>query len=75
MHADAKLIEKLGNPRAVAGKINARLSEDDHISEQAVSMWKQRGVSVYFRNLFAELLIEAGIRVPKGFTKSRHRGW
>lgn len=74
-HAEAALIDRLGGPAKIARWINDKTKDKKRLSSHAVSMWRKRGVSVYFRNIFAELLKEKGHKVPEGFTDSKHRGW
>lgn len=75
-HADAALIDRLGGPAEVARRVNAKTQDKKRpLSSHAVSMWRKRGVSVYFRNVFAEVLKDKGHEVPEGFTDSKHRGW
>jgi len=75
LHDHAALVDIFG-PTKIANELNANKKKDQKpLTPQAVSMWRKRGVSVWFRNAFAELLIRSGHSVPKGFTASGHRGW
>lgn len=76
LHEHASLIDALEGPTKVANALNEiAKTKNKPLSPQAVSNWRVRGISVWFRNAFAELLIRNGRRVPKDFTASRHRGW
>lgn len=73
-HPHSELVDALGGATKISNDLKSRQNPID-ITPQAVSMWRRRGVSIYVRNVIAEMLIQAGVPVPKGFTASRHRGW
>jgi hypothetical protein len=75
LHEHAALIDKFG-PTFIANYLNSQKKPSEKpLTPQAVSMWRKRGISVWFRQNFAEFLILHGVAVPKDFVSSGHRGW
>ena len=67
--AQAKLIDELGGPKAVAKIVSRRigLSGENALTPQCVSMWKKRGIGFGYRAVLAIEARERGVGVPAGF--------
>lgn len=69
LHEHAPLVDLFG-PTRVANELNKlKKGRKRSLTPQAVSMWRRRGVSIWFRHAFADLLIREGHAVPKGFVR------
>lgn len=60
-------IDALGGPARVADEINRVLPARDHITPEAVSNMKRRGVSRLYRAHLANLAKAKNIRLPANF--------
>jgi hypothetical protein len=71
LHKHAALVDLIG-PSKIARTLNAlKKSHNRTLTPQAVSKWRKKGVSIWFRHDFARLLIREGHAVPAGFVE----GW
>lgn len=70
-HPHAKLIDDLGGPKVIVPYIQEKTGVK--VTDQAVRMWKRRGVSFHLRNLVAELAKKKRVILPVGFLDSKVR--
>jgi hypothetical protein len=61
-----ELIDSLGGPKCPSDSLRRRSRV--HITPQAISLWKRRGVAWKHRQVIAEMARENGLPLPHNFT-------
>lgn len=61
-----ELIEALGGAKVLSDTIRRRTGK--HITRQAVTLWKTRGIAWKHRQLIARIAGESNVAIPANFT-------